>query len=653
METLWLATALLSIGVIAGFWLARLLFVKKRSSLGCREAYWRALVETTGDGLVVQQRNGAIIEANDAATRILGLSRKDLLALDAFDACWQAQDAQEQPLAPLDFPALKTLRTGEPQDRVIMSIELGTRGRRWLLVNSYLLPSKVLSNNTAAVVTTFNDITQVRALEEELRATAEAAEAANHAKSAFLANMSHEIRTPMNSIIGMIYLTLQGELDSHQRGYLEQAQRAAKALLGMLNDILDLSRIEAGRLSLERTPFSLSRVLADLSAILSGQAADKGLELRIECAPDVPDALIGDPMRLEQVLINLGNNAVKFTATGQVEIRVQCDLLAEETAYVQFAVTDTGIGISVEQREQLFEPFHQVDASMSRHYDGSGLGLSICKQLIEQMGGHFEVESQPGRGSTFVFSLGLDLDDSAAKPSAPGSANYDTLCGRRVLLVEDDPLSRLMARTMLEQFGLVVTTAVHGRDALNKIQAQGINAWDLILMDVQMPELDGLETTRQIRARADGTRIPIIGFTALASKDEIAATCAVGMNAHLSKPVEPFKLRDQLLRQLEDFSRHDDRREHGRATDHPAKHAAASLTATSAELAAHLAELSALAESNNIALEEGFARHREALVAVLTPDDFSALAQHINHFNFRAAAERLVQLRAQIAAPDH
>ncbi|WP_371323415.1 ATP-binding protein [Dechloromonas sp. ZY10] len=389
------------------------------------------------------------------------------------------------------------------------------------------------------------------------QATREAREA-SQAKSAFLARMSHEIRTPMNAIVGLSRMVLESELPESQREHVEQIVHSSDALLGILNDVLDYSKIEAGRLTLEKTIFPLDKVLQSLRSIFASKAREKGITLNISVAPDVPPVLQGDPLRLGQILINLVSNALKFTETGEISVSIRClEPCSGSQIRLEFAVRDTGIGIPAESQAQLFSPFTQADNSITRRFGGTGLGLAICRQLAELMDGEIHLASTPGTGSTFSFSARLTVVDQVSPAAFPGSAvkyapeaalpNWAT---RRILLVEDVALNRKIAEALLKKVGVQVEIAVNGAEAVDRLLQSDPPAIDLVLMDIQMPVMDGLTATRKLRAIPRCATLPIIAMTAHAMSEDREESRAAGMNEHLVKPIVPADLYAALARWL-------------------------------------------------------------------------------------------------------
>jgi len=384
---------------------------------------------------------------------------------------------------------------------------------------------------------------------EDLDEQKEKAEFATKAKGDFLANMSHEIRTPMNAIMGMTHLALDTKLTAKQTDYLTKAYNSSTSLLGIINDILDFSKIEAGKMDMEAVDFHLDAVLENVNTLISLKAEEQGLNLNFDTPAEIPRFLIGDSLRLGQIIINLSNNAVKFTENGSVTIETRLLEKSDTIFKLQFAVKDTGIGLTEEQIGKLFKSFSQADSSTTRKFGGTGLGLTISKRFVEMMNGEIWVESEPGKGSAFIFTAEFGHgEESKVALSSSQSVDSEALkpiLGAKILLVEDNEINQQVAKEMLENTGFFVDIAVDGKQGVEAVQQKG---YDIVLMDIQMPVMDGYTATETIRQIPKFKDLPILAMSASAMTQDQENAIAAGMNGHVAKPIEPQQLFSTLLK---------------------------------------------------------------------------------------------------------
>ena len=414
---------------------------------------------------------------------------------------------------------------------------------QWISIQSR---GRLQPNGSVVFNGVFTDVTDRVCLQQTLQEASLAAEAASRAKGDFLANMSHELRTPLNAVQGLAQLLAGTQLDAQQRGWLGKLQEASRTLLALISDVLDLSKIESGRVALDLAPFRFAEVFDGVTGLFAEQAAAKGLRLETLRDPAIPELLLGDALRLRQVLLNLVGNAVKFTERGEVRVTASLMRGGDPQPLLRVSVRDTGIGISPEQQAGLFQPFMQADSSTSRHYGGTGLGLAICRQLVEMMGGTLLAESTPGAGSVFSFTARFEpAPRSADEPAVARTGADRPLTGLRVLAAEDNALNLEILTALLEKEGVQVRPAADGEEAVRGCA----DGWpQLVLMDLQMPGVDGLEATRRLRADPRHAALPIIALTANAMMEDREQCLAAGMNDHLPKPIDIAQLLAALRR---------------------------------------------------------------------------------------------------------
>ncbi len=432
----------------------------------------------------------------------------------------------------------KVIASGEPLVNFEKEFINPDGTEKFSSTNKVVLRDK--KQNVVGVLGTYSDVTQNKRMEQKLRAAMEKARAASKAKSDFLATMSHEIRTPINGVMGLLELALETELNDKQREFLTKAELSAHTLLQIINQILDISKIEAGKMELETVPFKIEEVVTQLESQVRHLAHAKGLQLNIALKGKDIKPVLGDPTKLLQVLVNLTSNAIKFTSEGKVDVLLGA-LQTPTGTKLRIQVSDTGIGMNQEQQANLFQSFTQADSSTSRKYGGTGLGLAIVKTLLEMQGGSITVDSKPGEGTRFTALVQYQI---ASEKEAVGDSHQPAdVNGKQILLVEDNAINQLITQEMLEHAGAEIDVADDGVIALEKLATQ---SYDIVLMDIQMPNMDGVEAIKRIRAHPEWSKLPVIAVTANVLAHEVRHYQEIGFNGHIGKPFQKEQLVDKI-----------------------------------------------------------------------------------------------------------
>jgi PAS domain S-box-containing protein len=515
-----------------------------REQLRASQARYRTLFEGNPQPMVVYDRATLeIVDISDAMIQQYGYTREELCSMTVRDL--QRPEEREHLSA--------YLAVGEPESAIEDTAEQRSYPATHVLTDGTLIDVEVTStdldvNGRACRIAHFDNVTERNRASRELAIARDHAVEASNMKSAFLANVSHEIRTPMNGVLGMNELLLDTDLDNDQRAFAEQVSRSGEQMLALINDILDVSKIEAGQLELDIADFDLPEAIEQACAVSSVQAATNGLEFVIDIGEEVPWRTRGDARRLRQIILNLVSNAVKFTAVGSVTVRASARP-SDDGVITSVQVTDTGIGIDPAVLDHMFDPFTQADASTTRNYGGTGLGLAIVKELVELMGGTVGCESELGKGSTFYFEL--PLPDLVADGGESQNVEHEAVAAGwtrppRILVAEDSPVNQVVALRTLERCGCDAEAVANGQLALDALER---GHYDIVLMDCQMAVMDGYEATAEMRRReGDGPRTPVIAMTALAMQGDVERCIAAGMDDYVSKPIRRQQLIETLQR---------------------------------------------------------------------------------------------------------
>jgi len=504
--------------------------------------YASSLIEASLDPLFTVSLEGKITDVNQATMNVIGSTRIELTGTDFFDYFTDPEKARKVyqevfekgfvkdcPLTIKDHKLTDVLFNGSvytgENGKVLGAVVVARDITEQKRISNELTEAKIFAENAAKIA-------------EEAKIKAElatrAAEEAVKAKQQFLSNMSHEIRTPMNAIIGFTKVVLKTNLSAQQKEYVTAIKTSGDALIVLINDILDLAKVDAGKMTFEQTPFKMALSISAMLHLFESKVQEKNLELVIEYDNNIPELLVGDPVRLHQIILNLVSNAVKFTNYGKITVSVRLIKEDEKIVIIEFAVSDTGIGIPEDKLKDIFENFQQASSSTSRLFGGTGLGLAIVKQLVEPQGGIIHVESKLDKGSTFSFTLNFKKTNEVHTIEPIILERNTKLKGTRVLVVEDIVLNQLLMKTLLDDFGFEKDIASNGKIAIEKLKNK---TYDIILMDLQMPEMNGFETTEYIRKTLKLT-IPIIALTADVTTVDLKKCKEVGMNEYLAKPVD-------------------------------------------------------------------------------------------------------------------
>ncbi|MBL3588589.1 MAG: PAS domain S-box protein [gamma proteobacterium endosymbiont of Lamellibrachia anaximandri] len=508
---------------------------QRTSELKQSEERTRAIIDSAADGIIVIDGKGIVEIFSPSAEILFGYDASEVIGNNI-------NMLMPEPMRSKHDSYLARYLPGRESRVISGRVEIKGLRQDGDAFPMELSVSELLVGNKQMFVGIMRDTTERKQAEQAMAEAKEAAEASAQAKSDFLANMSHEIRTPMNAIIGMSKLALGTDLNPKQHNFIRKVHYSAELLLGIINDVLNISKIEAGKLEIEKVNFQLQSVLDNVSNLIGIEEAEQNLELILEVADDIPDELIGDPLRLGQILINLGNNAVKFTQQGRISISAKLENQKDKQLTLHFCVSDTGIGITPEHQQKLFQSFSQADSSTSRRYGGTGLGLTISKRLTELMGGKIWVVSQPDKGSDFHFTVQLEAGDPEQHKETDldtKNKQIDDFSGIRVLLVEDNEINQELAKELLSDRGFIITSVWNGKEAVEILQKEH---FDGVLMDIQMPVMDGYTATRIIRNQVKFKELPIIAMTANIMESDRAKAKAAGMDDHIGKPLDVNEL---------------------------------------------------------------------------------------------------------------